>query len=225
MNIRIIDKTGKLIRAKILAFQFARINETSLYLIYGFLIISNTKNLDKMSPFLSILFELLITFSSFNEEKSIFELYLLSIAKCWTNISDYILNELLIDKEKNKLTKHKYLSDESCQNFNQLFLNGLQFYSIYLSKLTQLKEQSKTINILFENITYLFDTTENCTEENNTVQTLGVKLCEQLIKQFDKCYLIETNQNLKLIVSNLMKTLLAISESAKKTALNGIVKY
>jgi hypothetical protein len=178
-----------------------------------------------MIPFLSILFELLITFSSFNEEKSIFELYLLSIAKCWTNISDYILNELLIDKEKNKLTKHKYLSDESCQNFNQLFLNGLQFYSIYLSKLTQLKEQSKTINILFENITYLFDTTENCTEENNTVQTLGVKLCEQLIKQFDKCYLIETNQNLKLIVSNLMKTLLAISESAKKTALNGIVKY
>ena len=170
-----------------------------------------------MSPFLSILFDLLITFLNYDNEKSIYELFLVSISKCWVNITEYLLKELLVDKEKTKFStmKHKYLNDS--QSFKQLFQNALQFYSIYLSKLTQLSERTKTISLIVQNVSCIFDL-----NENDDQAALGTQLCQQLIKQFDKYFLVETNQNLKLIISNILNTILALTDSAKQTALNGI---
>ena len=71
--------------------------------------------------------------------------------------------------------------------------------------------------MIVQNVSCIFDL-----NENDDQAALGTQLCQQLIKQFDKYFLVETNQNLKLIISNIMKTLLAVSDSAKQTALNGI---
>lgn len=173
-----------------------------------------------MNPFLSVLFELLITFLNYNDEKSAYEFYLVSISKCWINISQYLLSELLVDKDKTKLVKSKYLADNTNNHFNQLFQNAIQFYSFYLSKLTQMSERSKTIQILVENLGSLFDLNQSESADEPNL-TLGSQLCQQLIKEFDKYFLVETHQNLKLIISNIMKTLLGLSSSAKLTALNG----
>ena len=104
---------------------------------------------------------------------------------------------------------------------DELFQSALQFYSIYLSKLTQLRDSSPTISLLVENISYLFDVP--CTN-SDVVETTGSELCKKLIKEFDKCFLDETNQKLKLTISNIMKCLLSLSDSAKKTALNGKIQ-
>ena len=92
---------------------------------------------------------------------------------------------------------------------------------MYLSKLTQLKENSNAITLLVENISLLFDVPISDSHLSND-QTIGSRLCQHLIKEFDKYFLVDTNQTLKLTVSNIMKCLLSLSDSAKKTALNGM---
>jgi hypothetical protein len=156
-----------------------------------------------------------------NEDKRTFESLLISVSKCWPNITQYLLNQILTENNSNQNFAKKRISSEIfLQSYsNQVFQNALHFYSSYLSKLTQLKESSKDMTLLIENISQLFDTHIS---ESHQEQTVGSRLCQLLIKEFDKCFLIDTNQTLKLSVSNMMKCLLSLSDSAKKTALNGM---
>lgn len=68
---------------------------------------------------------------------------------------------------------------------------------------------------LTANVTSIFDSYDH------GETTLGSELCQRLIKEFDKHFLVETNQNAKVIISNIMKALMSLSFSAKQTALNG----
>ena len=206
----------------------------------------NATNKEKLKPFYSTLFELLSTFLNYYEDKSIVEKCLIIISKCWLTISNFVLNELLVESkesvyEPSQSVKSKYSNllsaSSSSSSCNQLFENGLKFYSIYLSKLTQLSSDSENIQILSDNISYLFEVYDvnsiglnicaitndpSNTSEDSDVnsRTLGGSLCRKLIKQFDKYFLVDTNLNLKLIISNIMKALFALSDAAKKVAVN-----
>ena len=78
--------------------------------------------------------------------------------------------------------------------------------------------------LIFE--VYLFDYNHNTPGENLSSvkdfcnKTLGGKMCMKLIKQFDKYFLVNTNQNFKLIISNVIKGLFAVSDTAKQVAVN-----
>jgi hypothetical protein len=171
-----------------------------------------------MKPFFSSLFELLTTFLIHYDDKSIIEHCLIVMSKCWLTISRFILNELLIDKCEQAIR-----CDAASLSHNQLFENALQFYSIYLSCLTQLSGESERIQTLCEKMSCLFDyeyekTSEHANESSS--KTLGTQLCSNLIRQFDKYFIVDTNQTLKQIVANMMKSLLSLSESAKRVALD-----
>ena len=115
----------------------------------------------------------------------------MTLSKCWQTITNFIINEILLEENKEA-------ADEETNK--RLFENSLQFYAVFLSKLIQLGEKSSQILLLAENVTYVFD------EELNG-SSLGSLLCQRLIKQFDKYFLVETNPGAKLIVANILKTL------------------
>ncbi len=186
----------------------------------------NANNKDKLRPFFSILFELLSTFLNYYDDKAIVENCLIIISRSWLIISDFILNEIL-DENSSKRDNLENLAVKSTMDIyqSQLFENSLKFYSIYLSKLAQLCNESENIQILNDNIAYLFDLIDeeghfNHKSEDPSTKTLGGKMCKKLIKQFDKYFLVNTNQNFKLIISNVIKGLFAISDSAKKVAVD-----
>ena len=133
----------------------------------------------------------------------------MTLSKCWQTITNFIINEILVDENKE--------ADDEETN-KRLFENSLQFYAVFLSKLIQLGEKSSKILLLAENVTYVFD------EELNG-SSLGSLLCQRLIKQFDKYFLVETNPSAKLIVANILKTLFTFSHTAKQTALNGLKQF
>jgi len=115
---------------------------------------------------------------------------------------------------------------------NRLFENALNFYSTYLSNLTLLSAEFDSIENLKETITCLYDShsfNEPKSNELTTytqqlnlkqIKTIGENLTLKMIKQFDKHYLSGLNQNLKQSVANTMKTLFALSESAKQAAVD-----
>jgi hypothetical protein len=198
----------------------------------------------KLKPFYSVLFELLSTFLSHYEDKAIADDCLIIISKCWLIISSYLINNLLSNQYiQGDPCSKQYPSNrddikESCAS---LFENALRFYSIYLAKLTQLTPESSTprsssnrnIRVLSENISYLFDSieisqltnTNSCRNdvsmseiESSDQSSLGAVLTRKLIKLFDKYFLVETNQSLKQIISNLIKGIFALSNTAKQVA-------
>lgn len=168
-------------------------------------------NKSKLRPFLSIVFELLSTFLTINDEKSISESYLFKISKCWTSLTNYLLNDLL---------NH----DHEFKETDDLVCNGLKFYSIYLAKLTQLNSSSSlnsNVKIIFENIAYLFDSTEPI-NANDPDSSFGASLCRKLIKLFDRYFLVDTNANMKTIISSMIKGLFSLSQTAKQVAVDCI---
>ena len=54
---------------------------------------------------MNAIFDLLTTFLNFNEDKATFESLLITVSKCWSNITQYLLNELLTG------VKRKYVSE------------------------------------------------------------------------------------------------------------------
>jgi hypothetical protein len=190
-------------------------------------------NKEKMRPLYSVLFELLSTFLSFYDEKHLVENCLIIISRSWLIISDFLLNEILDDPTGKNLKENKELVLDSKFTIrstmdiyqSQLFENSLRFYSIYLSKLAQLCEESEKIQTLSDNIAYLFDLIDENQQhslqpDESCFRTLGGRLCKKLIKQFDKYFLVSTNQNFKIIISNVIKGLFAISDTAKQVAVN-----
>ncbi len=205
----------------------------------------NEANKFKLKPFYSVLFELLSTFLSQYEDKTIVDSCLIIISKCWLIISSYLINDLLSnDNIQGETNGEQYGSNHNDmkQSCASLFENALRFYSIYLAKLTQLSPDtlgqstsSRSIRVLCENISYLFDSieisqlsnTNSCKHDLSTSEidsslsnqsSLGAMLTRRLIKLFDKYFLVDTNQSLKQIMSNLIKGLFALSNTAKEVA-------
>lgn len=178
----------------------------------------NAINKHKLKPFLSLLFELFIKFLNYTDDKSILENFLFSFAKCWHTITTYVLSDIL-QKKSSSITKQVVVTNDTTDaSDNRLYENALQFYACFLSKLTLLSEKSMKIKGLVENIADVFD-------EVNNERTLGSQLIDRLINEFDKNFLVETNQNTKNIISNCMKALMNLSVSAKSTALNGKIFF
>lgn len=195
-------------------------NNNLIYDLIECLGISHSTNVDKcrLEPLFAIIFDLLSTFLSTNEEKHLTESCLFRISKCWTTITSYLTNDLLADER---------LFAEN--DDDMLLTNALKFYSIYLSKLTQLinsNENSSTNNqqIMFENITYLFDSLDGddqChADSDHSNMSFGALLCTKLIKLFDTYFLVDTNPTMKQIVASLMNGLFSISQTAKQVAVN-----
>ena len=110
---------------------------------------------------------------------------------------------------------------ESDKVDTELYENALRFYSTYLSKITQVNDKT-----LSDNISVVFDVQLNHADNDETRQTfqddkktLGYKLCNLLIKEFDKYCLSDSNVNIKTGVFNSLKTLLVLSFEAKNAAI------
>ena len=139
----------------------------------------------QLRPFYSVLFELLSTFLSMYDDRTIVDNVLIIISKCWIIISNYMINDLLCNENiaSDKITQPRNSGeseeinfssnkDDISENCMNLFENALRFYSLYLAKLTQLTPNSinsstnNNIKVLCENISYLFDSIE-VSETNN----------------------------------------------------------
>jgi hypothetical protein len=189
--------------------------------------------LDKLKPFLSLLFELFTRFLNYTDDRQLLENFLLTFTKTWHSITSYIMTDILAiarvetSNKKDGSIQYKnnsdsYFNNPSDDSSSRLYDNSLQFYSCFLSKLTSLSEKSSRISGLVANVTAIFDSVDVTTyEHSSTSSSLGSQLCDRLINEFDKNFLVETNQNVKLIISNIMKALMSLSHSAKQTALNG----
>lgn len=196
---------------------------------------------DKLKPFLSLLFELFTKFLNYTDDRQLLESFLLTFTKTWQNITSYILTDILPTarsstsnnstgaKKAVSIIQYKnnsdvYFNQQSEEPNSRLYDSSLQFYSCFLSKLSSLSEKSTRISGLVANVTSIFDAVSNETErvEATVTESLGSQLCDRLIKEFDKNFLVETNQNVKLIISNIMKALMSLSTSAKQTGLNGV---
>ena len=100
------------------------------------------------------------------------------------------------------------MNESSNHDFSQLFQNALQFYALYLSKITLISERSKTIQLIVENVTTLFDLNQS-ESGDEPVSTFGSQLCLQLFfssnKSKFKSYYFKCNEIIawfKVIVPN-----------------------
>jgi len=164
------------------------------------------------NEFYASLFDLLSILLSTSQET-----FLIIIFKCWDSLAKYLLNELNVDAETNAND-----DDNDAVDAGQLKINmGLQFFSIFLSKLNQNFAQSKNIQIISENITYLFDQRQ----ETKNNKTLGEELCARLIKKFDKQFLTSSSTTHSSHVTNLLKCIFSLSVTSRRHALdNGLVE-
>lgn len=176
----------------------------------------NSSDKFKLKPFFGVLFDLLSTFLSLNDDKSTVEMCLIVISKCWQILTGYILNDLLCDPSSDSITL-------------SLIESALKFYSIYLAKLTQLVNSNSSTNlkILFDNILYLFDYSNCKTDgEIDPKNSIGAQLAKKLIKKFDEFFMIENAaHSMKTIICNTLKGLFVLSNTAKKIALESKIIF
>jgi hypothetical protein len=227
-------------------------NSSTNNLVYDLIECLNLSEVNKLKlrPFYSVLFELLSSFLSMYEDRTIVENCLIIISKCWLIISSYLINDLLGSGDSGDVSggaaggvEQRALDhDDARESCASLFENALKFYSIYLAKLSQLSPEmvrsassncSHSLQVLCKNIAYLFDsieisqvnggrtdmsTTLGGGDESSQRSSLGAVLTRRLIKLFDKYFLVDTNQNLKQIISNIIKGLFTLSNTAKEMA-------
>ncbi len=219
----------------------AKIHKITNNLVYDLIECLNLNDINrqKLKPFYCVLFELLSTFLNFYDDRIIVENCLIIISKCWLIISNYLIHDLLSGEIPDLSSCNSELDNEE-NSYSNLYESSFKFYSIYLAKLTQIMPSSnfnsasmnQNLKILCDNISYLFDSieindanqtilNESCYESDMPSQnSLGSVLTRKLIKLFDKYFLVDTNMNLKQIIANLIKGLLALSDTAKQVAVD-----
>jgi len=158
----------------------------------------SASNKSRIKPFLTSLFQLFTKL--LNSSGTTIDNFLATLATSWQNITVYVLDEVL---------------NLGTVEMSDLYEHCLQFYSCFLSKLSILSEKSALVAGLLSNITTVFDCDRG----------LGAEMCKRLIKEFDKNFLVDTNQNTKLIISNTLKAVVSVSVGAKRTAVDaGLVE-
>ena len=178
---------------------------------------------------------------------------LVAISTCWVQITDFVVLDILNagdeaagaalksqeEEETDDGTSSRsssIIASSTTSSFERcsLYENALAFYSTYLGQLDRLCRHGSSVRmrILYDNIAYLFDadaddasTTTTTTQKRRCSTPLGEALCLALVKHFDKYFLFNAQPSRKPLVSNMLRSLLAVSERAKQAALDaGLVE-
>lgn len=155
--------------------------------------------------FYSCLYDLLGILIATNQET-----FLIIVFKFWENLAKDLLNELTLEDTEDFVNNSDFESKTNTK---------LYFFSIYLSRLNQNSLQSKNVQIISENMSYLFDKKEEYKKSQ------GEELCSKLIKKFDKHFLTSSSTSISSHITSLLKCLFSLSLTARYHALeNGLVE-